>query len=187
MRSFLPIFVAALAAAAPAMAAESVAVPSFRGVELRGGGSVVVVPGPVQRVTLLDGSTQFTRFRVEHDGRLRIDTCNERCPQFYRMRVEIQSPDVPDLAVSGGGAIRATGGFRPQRDLSAAVNGGGSIDARSVEATDVSAAVNGGGEIAVRARASLSAAINGGGVVRYAGNPSISSAVHGGGLVRSLN
>jgi hypothetical protein len=184
MRSIVPLFVLAFAASAPALAVEVVPVPGFRSVQLRGGGVVTVVPGPVQRVTIVEGSSQFTQMRVERDGRLRIDTCNERCPRLYRLRVQIQAPRVPDLAISGGGQITAQGGFRPQPQLSAAVNGGGRIDARSVEALNVSAAVNGGGELLVRPRSSLSAAVNGGGLVRYWGNPRVSMAVHGGGAVR---
>src|SRR5438477_5046879 len=109
MRSIMPLFAVALAVSAPAVATELVPVPPFRSVELRGGGNVVVVPGPVQRVTIVDGSARFTRMRVERDGKLRIDTCDEQCPHFYRLRVEIQSPDVPDLAISGGGAIAVQG------------------------------------------------------------------------------
>lgn len=183
MRSLAPLFVAPLLVSAPVLATELVQVPEFRSVQLRGGGVVTVVAGPVQRVTILEGGSQFTRMHVERDGQLRIDTCDERCPPVYRLRVEIQSPRVPDLAIDGGGAITAVGGFRPQSDLSAAINGGGRIDARSVEATDVSAAVNGGGELLVRPRTELSAAVNGGGHVRYWGNPVVSSAIHGGGAV----
>jgi len=183
MRSILPLFAAALMASAPALATEVVNVPQFRSVQLRGGGVVTVVPGPTQRVTIEQGSSQFTQMRVGYDGRLVIDTCNERCPHVYQLRVVIQSPTVPDLAISGGGQITAAGGFRSQSQISAAINGGGRIDVRSVDAVSVSAAVNGGGELLVRPRASLSAAVNGGGHVRYWGNPNVSMAVHGGGSV----
>ena len=183
MRSTLPLFVLAFAASAPVLATEAVPVPQFRSVELRGGGVVTVVPGPSERVTIVEGSSQFTRIRVDEDGKLRIDTCNERCPTHYRLRVEITAPAVPSLGVNGGGVITAVPGFRPQQQLSAAVNGGGRIDARAVAANSVSAAVNGGGELLVSPRASLSAAVNGGGHVRYWGNPSVSMAVHGGGAV----
>ena len=47
MRSTVPLFALALAASAPALATEIVPVPHFRSVELRGGGDVTVVPGPV--------------------------------------------------------------------------------------------------------------------------------------------
>ena len=184
MRSLIPFFVVALTATAPAIAVEQVPVPAFNSVQLRGGGEVYLRPGPVQRVTILEGSTQFTRFRVRHDGQLQIDVCNARCPHRYRLRIDVQSPRVPDAAVHGGGTIRASIGFAAQRQVSAAVNGGGSIDLRAVDAVDVSAAVNGGGRISVRPRRSLSAAVNGGGEVRYWGNPAVSMAVHGGGIVR---
>jgi hypothetical protein len=187
MRSMIPLFAVALAAAAPVLAAEYVPVAPFRSVELRGGGNVILRPAAAQRVTIVEGSTQFTEFRMRRDGQLQINTCNERCPHRYRLTVEIQSPRVPDVAVTGGGVIRASGGFAPQRQVSAAVSGGGAIDLRSVDTSDVSAAVNGGGQISVRPRRSLSAAVNGGGEVRYLGSPSVSMAVHGGGIVRPGN
>jgi hypothetical protein len=187
MRSVFPLFAAAFAVSAPAVAIEHVPVSAFRSVELRGGGEVTVRPGPVQRVTITEGSTQFTRIYLDRDRKLRIDACNNRCPGRYDLKVEIQSPDAPDVAISGGGSIRASGGFAPQRNLSAAVHGGGTIDVRSVRVSNVSAAVHGGGEIFVRPLSSLSAAVLGGGQVRYAGNPQVSMAVQGGGLVSPVN
>jgi hypothetical protein len=184
MRSTLPLFALAFAAAAPALATEVVPVPQFRSVELRGGGDVEVVPGPVQRVTILSGSSQFTRIYMQRDGQLRIDACNERCPRNYNLQIRIESPTVPSLAILGGGTMTASPGFRPQNDLSAAINGGGTINARAVDAVEVSAAVNGGGRIFVRPRATLSAAVHGGGEIRYGGNPQVSMAVAGGGDVR---
>lgn len=187
MRSIVPLFVTLFAASAPALAVETIPVPRFHSVQLRGGGEVLVRRGPVQRVTILEGSSQFTQIRVIRNGELRIDVCNNRCPQRYRLRVEVQSPDMPDVAIAGGGLIRALSGFAPQRELAAAIDGGGLIDVRAVQASDVSAAVNGGGQISVNSRDTLSAAVNGGGEVRYAGNPNVSMAVHGGGLVSPLN
>jgi hypothetical protein len=169
------------------LASESVPLPAFRSIDLRGGGMVAVVPGPVQRVTLVEGTTQVTRFTVQPDGKLMIAMCEGRCPPGYRMRLEIQSPTVPDLGIEGGGIISVQPGFRAQRHLQAAINGGGKIDAASVEASSVAAAVNGGGDVIVRARDSLSGAVNGGGLIRYKGHPTVSSAVRGGGLVRSAD
>ena len=183
MRSTLPLFALALAISAPVLATEVIPVDGFRSVQLVGGGIVTVVPGPAQRVTIVEGSSRFTRMRVEPNGKLKIVTCDDRCPHTYRLRVEIQSSRVPDLGISGGGLINATGGFRPQPQVSVAINGGGKIDARAIEASNVSAAVNGGGEILVRPSSILSAAVNGGGHVRYWGNPRVIMAVHGGGAV----
>jgi putative autotransporter adhesin-like protein len=183
MRSIMLLFALALAVSGPALATEIVPVPPFRSIELRGGGNVTVVPGPAQRITITDGSTQFTRMHVERDGQLKIDTCNDRCPHLYRLHIRIEAPQVPDRGISGGGAISVQPGFRSQSQLSVAVNGGGEIDTRGVDAADVSAAVNGGGDIAVRARSALSAAVQGGGVIRYLGNPQVSTAISGGGHV----
>jgi hypothetical protein len=184
VRSLFPLFAYALAASVPAFASELVPLPHFDSVELRGGGNVVLVPGPAERVTIVEGSTRFTRLYVDRQGSLKIDTCNADCPHLYRLRVEIQSPRVPILAVSGGGAVNVGGGFGAQPHLTAAVDGGGTIDARSVEAGNVEAAVNGGGELLVRARSTLTGAVRGGGVVRYWGNPQVTTAIIGGGAVR---
>jgi len=187
MRSYLPLFLAAFAASAPALATEVVPVPAFRSVQLRGGGEVSIRPGPVQRVTIVEGSSRITQFRVERDGKLRIDVCDGNCPRQYRLRIDIQSPSAPDVAIAGGGLIRASAGFPAQRQLSAAVSGGGKIDMLAVSASSVNAAVHGGGLISVRPRSSLSAAVNGGGQVRYAGNPTVSSAINGGGSVHRID
>ena len=183
MRTVFPIFALAFAISAPVLAADAVPVPHFQSVELRGGGDLSIVPGPVQRVTILSGSTEFTSFRVLRDGKLRIDACNERCPRNYPLYIRIESPTVPDVAIAGGGTIHTSAGFAPQHQLSAAIMGGGKIDVRSVAANDVSAAINGGGKIYVRPGAKLSAAVNGGGDVYYSGNPQVSMAVRGGGDV----
>lgn len=187
MRSILPLFALALAVSGPALASELVPVPAFRSIELRGGGAVTLRPGSVQRVTIVEGSAQITRVHVERDGKLRIDVCNGNCPRHYRLRVDIQSPYAPDVAIAGGGLIQASSGFAPQRQLSATVRGGGKIDVLAVAANSVSAAVHGGGLISVRPRSSLAAAVNGGGEIRYSGNPQVSSAINGGGAVRRIN
>ena len=137
-----------------------------------------------KRVTILEGSSRFTRIYVDQHGSLKIDVCNNDCPQHYRLRVEIQSPRVPVMAVDGGGAINVAGGFGPVPALTIAVNGGGKIDARSVDASDVTAAVNGGGQLLVRARSGLTGAVRGGGVIRYWGNPDVTSVVDGGGSIQ---
>jgi hypothetical protein len=182
-RSLVPLFAVALAASAPALSAELIPVPRFDAVGLRGGGSVTIVPGPVERVSIVEGSSRFTHIYVEHGRSLKIDACNEACPRHYRLRVEIQSPSVPTVAVDGGGEIRVAPGFGPQRQLTAAVNGGGTIDARAMEARDVTAAVNGGGALLVRAGERLTGAVRGGGSVRYWGNPQVTSVTQGGGWI----
>ena len=95
MHSLVPLFLVAFAASAPALAFENVPVPAFHSIQLRGGGEVIVRPGPAQQVTIVEGSSQFTRIYSVRNGELRIDACNNRCPQHYRLRVEIRSPRMP--------------------------------------------------------------------------------------------
>jgi len=160
-------------------------VNSHLGVALADPGLPDAFRAPLERIQneLFDVGADLSVPYGVGDGRLRIDTCDERCPPAYRLRVEIQSPNAPDLAVSGGGSIMAQAGFRAQPHFAAAVNGGGHVDARALDAASVSAAVNGGGEVLVHARASLAGAVNGGGHIRYWGSPAVTSAVHGGGSI----
>jgi len=185
LRSLLPAFAMAFAASVPALAFEPIALPHFDSVELKGGGDLVIVPGPVQRVALVNGSSEFTHFRVRNGGKLEITTsCDSRCPHNYDLRIQIESPQVPDVAVNAGGTIVAQRGFAPQRDISAAVLAGGTIDLRAIIADDVSAAINSGGDIYVRPRVKLNAAVHAGGDIHYSGHPQVSMAVASGGDVR---
>jgi hypothetical protein len=172
-----------LAAAVPAFAVETVPTSAFRSIELRGGGNVLVRPGRPQ-VTILEGSTQFTRFHVDGQQRLVIDACNDRCPRHYDLTIEVRYPTVLPMGVSGGGTISVAGGFGPQNAIAAGVEGGGTIDIRSVGADTIAAGINGGGKVLVGATKSLTASVNGGGDVRYSGNPSVTTAINGGGTVR---
>lgn len=187
MRSASILLPLLLVGAVQASAAEVVSVPEFQSVELRGGGEVIYRHGPVQRVSLLNGSTQFTSFHVDRQRKLAIDACNNNCPRHYNLQIEIVSPEVVDSAVEGGGSITAAPGFGPQADIAAAVDGGGLIDFRAVRIADVAASVEGGGKITVGPASNIAAAVNGGGEIRYAGNPSVTTAINGGGSVRPAN
>jgi hypothetical protein len=184
MRSFVPFFALAAAASAPAVAVEPMPVASFRAIELHGGGIVSITPAPVQRVTLLEGSTQFTKVRVNGDGKLEIDACNRQCPRNYHLRIQVETPRVSGLAVNGGGLMTTANGFARQKEIGVAVNGGGKIDARSIDAANVAAAVNGGGLILVRSNGTLGAAVHGGGEIVYWGSPNVATSIAGGGAVR---
>ena len=190
LRFSAALALAAFAAPAPAAAQTVVPVAAFKSIQLRGGGEVRLRHGPVQRVTILEGSTAYTTIALKNDDRRRnpdqlvIDACNRNCPRNYKLKVEIVTPDLTAAAVAGGGAIRTVGGFPAGDTLAVAVNGGGHIDVRSARTDTVAAAVNGGGTIFAQPRASLAAAIRGGGEIRYWGNPSVVTSVQGGGVVK---
>lgn len=185
MRSILPIIVLPLAISTPALAEpQLVPVPLFKAVELHGGGDVSIVPGRVQRVVIVNGSTQFTSLRTDREGKLVIDACNARCPHNYPLQIRIESPQVPIVAVRAGGRITVQRGFAPQQEAIAAVSAGGTIDLRALATERAVAAVSAGGDIYVRPRASLTAAVTNGGDIHYSGNPAVTMAVQGGGDVR---
>lgn len=185
MIRILPLFALALAASAPAIATETIAVAPFKSIELRGGGDILLRRAPVQRVTLLEGSSQYTSVHTSSRGRLRIDACNAQCPHNYRLNILVESPVVPMLGVDGGGKIIVGDGFPAQEQLVSAVNGGGVIDTAAMAVDSATASINGGGEVKVHALRMLTAAVNGGGLVSYWGNPRLTTAIRGGGAVRA--
>lgn len=166
-----------------ASAAETVSVPPFKSIELRGGGHVTLRHGDKQRVIIAKGSTQFTTFHIEPDRKLIIDACNESCPHRYDLDIEVVTPNIDSVAVSGGGYIAAANGFGSLAKLSAAVSGGGEVDVRAIDAASVNAGVSGGGDVKVHAEKSLTAGVDGGGSITYWGQPSVTKAVNGGGSV----
>lgn len=180
-----PLFAFAITslAAAPALAQTDVPTAPFDSVELDGGGHVTVTYGEAQRVRLIEGSTEYTRIAVEDGHKLRIEACRDNCPHEYNLEVEIVTPRIDALAISGGGHIEALPGFPPPRRIELAVDGGGTIDARALDTTNATAAIDGGGHINLRAEEKLTAAINGGGKVTYWGHPNITQVIDGGGRV----
>lgn len=189
MRCIVQLSCLAIAATAlplfQARAEEAVAVPHFNAVGLKGGGSVRIRPSGVQRVTIRDGSSAYTRFQVRN-GSLEIESCHVGCPQNYHLVVDIETPNLDAVAVSNGGSMQFSSGFAPQGDIAVAVSSGGQIDMRSLQAREVSAAVNSGGSIEIGSPSKLSAAVNSGGAIRYRGEPDVSSAVSSGGTIERV-
>ncbi|HSM94780.1 MAG TPA: DUF2807 domain-containing protein [Rhizomicrobium sp.] len=184
MKSILLLASAAILAAAPALAGETINVGPFRSVELKGGGHVTIHRGDAQRVVMTAGNTRYTSFRIEDGDKLVIDACDSGCPNGqYDLAIDIATPDIRGVAIEGGGEIDGSADL-PTKHLAAAVEGGGHIDMRAVHANSVDAAVNGGGHILVYADKDLRAGVSGGGRIQYWGNPHVESAISGGGDVR---
>lgn len=184
MRFTVVLLPLAASLSSSALAAEPVAVPAFDSVELRGGGAVVFTSGPAQHVTLVNGSSAYTHFRVDSRRKLIIDACDGNCPRHYNLQIRIELPAVVPSAIEGGGTITAEPGFAAQSQGAVAIDGGGVIDFRSVRFAEVAASVNGGGKIMVGPADHLAASVSGGGEVRYAGNPEVVTSINGGGRVR---
>jgi len=173
---------AALALAAPAAAQTPIRVAAFDSLELRGGGEVVVRHGPEQRVTLVSGDPNLASIEVDRDGDLVIRPCRRSCKN-QRLRVEVVTPRLDAVAISGGGIIRTEGAFPARGSLALAVNGGGLLDARAIRADSVATAINGGGRIRTSPARNLAASIRGGGAVTYTGDPRTTVSINGGGTV----
>lgn len=189
---FASLIAAACVSAAPLAAAAQtdIRVDPFTAVELRGGGTITIRQGPVQKVTLVRGNPRVAEFRVrqrEGGGVLVVSPCRDFCFGPHRLDVEIQTPSLNGAAIKGGGEIVAHGAFPAQGMVSASIHGGGDIDLRTVPAQAASASIFGGGKIFVAARDSLDAKIFGGGAIHYAGHPSVNSSIHGGGSVEKMN
>jgi hypothetical protein len=180
----IALALAASLLASSAFAATPVQVGHFDQVELSGGGHVTIKHGAVQSVTLIKGSTDFTKFSIKDGDKLVIDACPHDCPSGrYDLEIEIVTPDIAGVAIDGGGHIQAENGFPQQHEFAAAVDGGGHIDMSALSADQVEAAIDGGGHIEVNAVRVLHAAVDGGGSIVYHGDPQVTQAIDGGGSV----
>lgn len=181
----LMLFLAGLSvAAAPAAIQPGVPLAaSFSSVELRNGGTVNLVHGRSQSVTLLKGDPEQASITIRDDGRLVIDRCPKRCPRKHDFEVEVVTPAVSDIAVAAGGTIQGGGDFPPASGIGVAVSQGGTIDIRSIPVAHVTASVFSGGRIFTRPGTALSADVEQGGIITYWGDAAVKSSVRHGGVV----
>lgn len=172
-----------LATPAPVRADTDVSVPAFQSVEVRNGAHVTLRYGEKQRVTVTRGNTTESMIRVGQGRRLLIDRCPDGCSSDYRLEVEIVTPEIGALSVTDGGWVRCSGSFPKQASLAVAVESGGILDVRSMNADAVAAAIQHGGRIFTQPRETLTAAIAQGGAIIYWGNPDIRRSIQQGGVV----
>lgn len=156
---------------------------SFSALELRNGGTVNLIHGPSQRVTLLKGDPEQIAITIGADGRLVIDRCPKHCPRGHDLEVEVETPGRAAIAVAEGGTIQSRGEFPLQPEIRVGVSQGGTIDIRSMPVANVTASVYSGGRIFTQAGAALSAKVEHGGNVTYWGDPVVKSSVRFGGVV----
>lgn len=174
----------AVTAPQPAAAASVIPVEHFRHLTLTDGGHVVFRHGTEQRVTLIKGSLQYTRFEMRNGSHLRIEGCHRHCPSGYEVEIEIVSPDVESLGVADGGEIVARGTFPEQARLNLSVADGGVLDMRALPASQVNAAIADGGLIKTVPRVQLNATVVDGGKIAYWGNPQqVNRSIVDGGVV----
>jgi hypothetical protein len=181
----LTFLLATLSAAAASLAIQP-GVPltaSFGSVELRNGGTVTVIHGTPQRVTLLEGDPEQASISIRDDGRLVIDRCPAKCARRHDFAVEVVTPALAAMAVAEGGTIESRGEFPRQTQISVGVSQGGTIDLRSMAVANVTASVESGGRIFVKPTGAMSAKVEQGGVITYWGDSVVTSSVQHGGVV----
>ena len=185
-RSLVPAALAwSIVTATPADGQATVPLAPFSSIDLPEGGHVTFRRGSEQRVTLVRGSLDHSRFTVSQGGRLIVEKCVARkCPTGYRLEIEVVAPSLSGVSLANGGSIQSVGSFPRQSELTVAVAHGGTIDVRSMPVDRVTASVNQGGRILTVAEAALSATVNQGGVILYWGSPRVRSSVEHGGVVQ---
>jgi hypothetical protein len=188
LRTLLAITgLAALALAMPSTPAAQTEVPvaAFDSIELHDGAKVIFRYGPIQRVTLIKGSLDYTSLTVADGGRLIINKCKSRCPRGYELEIEIVTPDIARIWVNDGGTIQSQGDFPRRAEIKAGVSQGGTIDIRSMLVDSVKASVEQGGSIFTTPQIALFASIEQGGNITYWGEPRVESSVkHGGDITK---
>jgi len=154
----------------------------FSSVELRNGGKAILRYGPVQRVTLLKGSANYTQVTASGD-RLTIDKCNSKCPRGYELEIEIVAPHIDGISIVDGGTIEGRGSFPRRAEIRVAVTSGGTIDIRAMTVDSVTASVDQGGIIFTKPHSAMIATVRHGGNITYWGDAKVTSSVRDGGVV----
>jgi hypothetical protein len=173
----------ALAMPGPVIAQTVVPLAPFGSVELRDCGKVILHHGPVQRVTLLKGSPDYTQVTIAGGDRLVIDKCRNKCPRGYELEIEIVTPDIAGISSAEGGTIESRGNFPRQAEIKVAVSNGGRIDIRSMTVDSVTASVDQGGRIFTKPQSTMIASVRQGGSITYWGDAEVISSVQHGGVV----
>ncbi len=175
----------AVALPSPTAAQAEVQVAAFDSIELHDGARVILRYGPIQRVTLIKGSLDYTNVTVVDGGRLIINKCKSRCPRGYELEIEIVTSDIASIWVNDGGTIQSQGNFPSRTEIKAGVSQGGTIDIRSMLVDSVKASVEQGGSILTTPQIALFASIEQGGNITYWGEPRVESSVkHGGDVTK---
>jgi hypothetical protein len=164
-------------------------VPSFDGVELGGSNKVVVSVGRKQTVAVHADDNLLGRVttRVER-GALVVGNKPGGFRTRSPMYVEVTTPSLRSLGLSGSGVLSAEGIRSPHvtvilpgsgvirasgstDGLDVALAGSGDVELEQLVARDVNAVVSGSGRVQVTATNRLDASVTGAGAIFYGGDP----------------
>jgi hypothetical protein len=194
-------------AAAPAAAGQARTVPEFHAVAFSPSGTVDIVVGKAQSLSLEADADLLARVTTEvRDGTLYIGRKNDGGwrPRREDITVHISVPRLDAVKVSGSGEIKIDGlaggktevGISGSGSLSArgtldkldlTISGSGKADIPDLAVEDAEVRISGSGNVKINARQSLDARISGSGDVRYIGSPRVTSRVSGSGSIDRVN
>lgn len=181
-------------------ASQDRSVGEFRRVKVLGAHDAVVTVGPASAVRVQCDDNLLEHLRTEvSGGELRIWSERELSPRAPLL-VEVSTPELVGLEVTGSGDIRASG-LRGElleaavvgsgdilaegevQRLEAKVVGSGNLELYELRAREVQVKVTGSGDAHVNAIERLRAQITGSGDVRYRGSPESETRITGSGDV----
>jgi hypothetical protein len=143
-------------------------VRAFSGVELAGSNVVSIRVGGRRSVIVHADKSLLSRVTTTvRSGRLVIDT-DGNTSSNVPMWVEVRTPALDTLVLSGSGVVRAEG---TARRIGVMLSGSGVAELGGLAARDARAVIKGSGRIDVTASNRLDASIPGTGVISYGGDP----------------
>lgn len=154
---------APMVAQAAAPGGEGALLAPFSAITLHGWAEIRVRHGPEPRVRVIGGSASKAVYFVEN-GRLGVMACTQACPP-QNLVLEVTTPDLPSLAVIGGGVIKAQPGFPAPSSVGAAVTGGGIVDVSAVRSPSGRVDIMSGGSVIADPDTALETHITDGGSV----------------------
>jgi carbon monoxide dehydrogenase subunit G len=170
-------------------ASEARALPVFDHVELSGSNNVVIRVGPRQTVVVHTDDNLVGRVMTNVERRTLVvgdepGSYTTKSPTY----VEITTPSLGGLTLSGSGAVSAVGIDSPRlkvavpgsglvrvsgraKELDVALGGSGDAQLEQLVVRDAKVVVSGSGRADITATRSLDAAVSGTGAILYGGHP----------------
>lgn len=183
-------------------AAQTRALPTFRGVELAGAADVVVHVGGPQKVVVHADDNLVTRVTTVRSGDLVVGTRGS-FSTARQMVIDMTVPSLSSATLSGSGVV-VVEGLRAGRfvvdvpgsgvlsvsgkadRLTATLGGSGDVQLQDLVAHDATVLVSGSGRLLVQATDALDAKVSGVGAIVYTGNPTtITQRITGTGSITS--
>jgi hypothetical protein len=185
---------------------EELSLADFHSIGLGVSGTVYLIPGKVQKVTVEGQKNLIDNLKREvKNGSWNI-SFDKNVRESRDMKFYITIPSVKNLSIGGSGKIIAQEAFNGLGALKFSIGGSGTIEfSGSADSADVSiggsgnikasnlkvqsckVSIGGSGSCAIEVGDRLDASIAGSGKVQYKGRPKVNSSVSGSGKVMTMD